>query len=207
MSISDPSFSDNVFVNCPFDSDYVSLLRPLLFTIVCLGYSPRIASERLDSGEPRIEKIIDLIQQSKYGIHDLSRLISSETGEIFRLNMAFELGVDFGCRSFAGGEASSKKLLILEKDKYAYQKALSDLSGSDIKNHDNDPETLVREVRNWFVQTTSARAPSGTRIWERFNEFMADFYLQRKEQGYKDKDLEIMPTQEYIGFIREWLSG
>lgn len=121
--------------------------------------------------------------------------------------MAFELGVDVGCRSFAGGEASSKKLLILEKDKYAYQKALSDLSGSDIKNHDNDPETLVREVRNWFVQTTSAKAPSGTRIWERFNEFMADFYLQRKQQGYKDKDLEIMPTQEYIGFTHEWLSG
>lgn len=27
-------FSKNVFVNCPFDKDYLSLLRPLLFTVV-----------------------------------------------------------------------------------------------------------------------------------------------------------------------------
>jgi hypothetical protein len=179
----------------------------LLFAIICLGYNPRIASERLDSGEPRIEKISDLVQRSKYGIHDLSRMRSTEKEELYRLNMAFELGVDFGCKLFAGGEAPSKKLLILERERYTYQKALSDLSGSDIKNHNDEPEILVREVRNWFVGMTAAKAPSGTKIWELFNEFMADFYLQRKEQGYKDKDLEIIPTQEYVGFIQEWLQA
>ncbi len=119
----------------------------------------------------RIDKIVDLIQKSKFSIHDLSRLQSSEKDEFYRLNMAFELGIDFGCRSFAEGDASSKKILILEKERYRYRRALSDLSGSDIKNHNNEPQDAVREVRNWFRETTSSRPPSGTVIWDHFNVF------------------------------------
>lgn len=67
-------FDKNVFVNCPFDEEYRPLLRPLLFTIIYLGFKPRIALEELDSGAPRIQKIIRIISACKYGIHDLSRL-------------------------------------------------------------------------------------------------------------------------------------
>jgi hypothetical protein len=206
VSPKDTNFSKSVFINCPFDPDYIALLRPLLFTILYLGYIPRIASERLDSGEPRIDKIAELIQQSKFSVHDLSRIESSDKEELYRLNMAFELGIDFGCRLFAGGKVKSKRFLVLEKERFRYQKALSDLSGSDIKNHNNEPEELVREVRNWFVQTTSLRPTSGTKIWEDFNEFMADFRQKREEQGYRGKDLQTMPTQEYVDFIKEWLA-
>ncbi len=31
-------FDQNVFVNCPFDDEYLPLLRPLLFTIIYLGF-------------------------------------------------------------------------------------------------------------------------------------------------------------------------
>lgn len=203
---SQPSqFSKNVFLNCPFDDEYLSLLRPLLFTVLYLGYTPRIASERFDSGEARINKICNLIQESKLSIHDLSRIKSSKKNEFYRLNMPFELGVDIGCRLFKGGQATTKKCLILEKEKYRYKKALSDLSNSDIKSHNNDPERAVREVRNWFVETELRRADSGTKIWERFNEFMADFYAKRKGEGYKDKDLDMMPIPEFVHFIEDWL--
>ena len=50
-------FEKNVFINCPFDSAYLALLRPLLFTIVSFGFIPKIASERSDSAEQRIDKI------------------------------------------------------------------------------------------------------------------------------------------------------
>jgi len=53
------NFSTNIFINCPFDKDYKSLLRPILFTIVYLGFNPRLASERSDSLEQRIEKILN----------------------------------------------------------------------------------------------------------------------------------------------------
>jgi len=85
-------FNRNVFVNCPFDDEYLPLLRPLLFCLIYLGFSPRIALESLDSGKPRYDKIVLLIQQSKYAVHDLSRLQASKAGEFYRLNMPFELG-------------------------------------------------------------------------------------------------------------------
>lgn len=63
MTAPDPGdFERSVFVNCPFDQDYVELLRPLLFTIAYLGFKPRIALERFDSLEVRVDKICELIQ-------------------------------------------------------------------------------------------------------------------------------------------------
>ena len=198
-------FTKNVFINCPFDNEYLSLLRPLLFVIIYLGFQPRIASESFDSGEASIKKICNLIECSRFSIHDLSRIKSSKKGEFYRLNMPFELGVDIGCRLFKGGKTADKKCLILEKERYRYQKALSDLSNSPIKNHKNKPEIIVRQVRNWFVENGLTKADSATKIWGQFNEYMADFYEKRKAEGFKDKDLKMMPIPEFICFIEDWL--
>lgn len=206
MTNTTDNFSNNVFINCPFDSDYIGLLRPLLFTIIYLGYNPRIASERSDSGEIRFQKICELIEQSRISIHDLSRIRSTKKKEFYRLNIPFELGVDFGCRLFKRGQAKQKKCLVLEKEKYRYQIALSDISGSDIKSHNDDPEEIVRQTRNWFVENEIKHAESPTKIWQSFNEFMASFYQKRKKEGFKDKDLELMPIPEYIQFIKDWLT-
>src|SRR5687767_5016753 len=133
------AFSRNVFVNCPFDSDYRPLLSPLLFTIVYVGFIPRIASERSDSGENRIDKICALIRECQYSMHDLSRLRASQAGEFSRMNMPFELGIEYGCRVFGNPSFRTKKCLVLEKVQHEFQKAISDLSGIDIKRHDNEP--------------------------------------------------------------------
>jgi len=79
------------------------------------------------------------------------------------------------------------------------------MSGSDIKSHNNEPEGIVRQTRNWFVENEDQRVDNATKIWEFFNEFMADFYQKREEEGYKDKDLEMMPIPEFIHFIEDWL--
>lgn len=94
------NFDKNIFVNCPFDKDFLPLLKPLLFTIMYCGFNPRIALERLDSGEVRLVKIKELIDSSRYSIHDLSRIKSKGSGEYFRLNMPFEIGLDLGCRLY-----------------------------------------------------------------------------------------------------------
>lgn len=101
------NFKTNVFINCPFDKEYSDLLKPLLFTIIRIGLEPRIASERLDSGEVRLENIIELIQDSKYGIHDLSRCKAKKAGEYFRFNLPFELALDYAAREFTN---SKKKI-------------------------------------------------------------------------------------------------
>jgi hypothetical protein len=98
------SFARNVFVNCPFDDAYLPLLRPILFVTLYLGLTPRIALESLDSGRPRVEKIISLIEQSKYAIHDLSRMQAERPGEYYRLNMPSNLALMLvaGCSRLAG---------------------------------------------------------------------------------------------------------
>lgn len=183
------AYDANVFINCPFDSRYFSLLRPLLFTVTYLGFRPRIASERSDSGENRVDKICDLIRQSRFSIHDLSRLKAERADEFYRLNMPFELGIDYGARRFCESEFRDKRFLILEKQRYDYQKALSDLSGVDIKSHDGEPEEVVRAVRDWFVETAGLRGvATATVIWWQFGDFTTAFYETMKAAGSPKKD-------------------
>ena len=206
MAKGGPAFSTNVFINCPLDPAYLSLLRPLLFTVVYLGYSPRIATERSDSAETRIDKICGLIRESKYSIHDLSRLRASEVGEFYRMNMPFELGIEYGCRLFGPSPFSEKKCLILEKDQHEFRRAISDLSGIDIKKHGDKPDEVVRAVRDWFVETVGQRRiESPTKIWFRFTDFASDFYDARLAEGFSDDDLNMMPIPEYVGFIQSWV--
>lgn len=196
----------SVFVNCPFDREYLPLLRPLLFTLVDLGFMPRIASERSDAGENRIDKICELIRESRYSIHDLSRLRATEAGQFSRMNMPFELGIEYGCRVFGTPEFRGKRSLILEKDQHEFRKAISDLSGVDIKNHNNSPADLIRAVRAWFVETVGLRGlASATELWSRFTSFRIDFYTTRVEAGFSDEDLETMPIPEYIDSIQAWV--
>lgn len=199
-------FSRNVFINCPFDSKYSKLLRPILFTIIYLGYNPRIASERSDSGEARFGKICELIGDSKFSIHDISRLKASKKLEYYRLNMPYELGVDIGCRLFGSDKFKEKRCIIFEKEKYSYQKALSDLAGFDIKAHNNKPRKIIEELRHWFVENDAIMTDSATTIWDNFNLFMTDFELITTAKGYEQKDIQTMGVHEFIHFIKEWFS-
>lgn len=198
-------FESNVFINCPFDDKYLEILRPILFCVIDLGLEPRIALERLNSGEPRIEKIIELIRNSKFAIHDLSRLKAEKKGEFFRLNMPFELGLDVGARIFGGSVMSSKRCLILEAERYRYQAAISDLSNSDIAAHNNKPVEACKAVRNWLSVEAAIRAPGPTAIWARFTDFMADNYDVLKARAYSDEDIERLPVVELIPCIKEWV--
>ena len=199
-------FEKAVFINCPFDDDYRQLLSALIFTVKYLGYSPRLSLERDDSSDTRIQKIVGIIKESKFGIHDLSRIISTEADQHFRMNMPFELGIDYGAKVLSeDGEWASKKILILEEERYRYQKALSDLSGSDIKNHDNDPFKLIEAVRNWFLVEDNLNADAPKLIWDQFNYFSAELADKLKAKGYELKDVEKIPIPELILHLDEWI--
>jgi hypothetical protein len=45
--------------------------------------------------------------------------------------------------------------LVFERSKYLYQQYISDLNGIDTKAHNDNPENVIREIRNWL--TTSSR--------------------------------------------------
>lgn len=201
------NFSTNVFVNCPFDDDYRQLLLSLLFTIKYLGFTPRLSLEKLDAGTARLENIVDLIETSKFGIHDLSRILSTKKGEHARMNMPFEFGIDYACKKFKEGRCAEKKTLVLEKERYRYQAAISDLSGSDIKNHKDEPMELIKVVRDWFVTEELKTGPSRNKIWYAFNEFTS--YLEEKliEEGHEPEDFETTPIPEIMAYMNNWLAS
>jgi hypothetical protein len=64
----------------------------LLFSVYACGFRPRCALEISDSSENRLSKIEAIIQQCKFGIHDISIMGIDPETKLARLNMAFELG-------------------------------------------------------------------------------------------------------------------
>jgi hypothetical protein len=201
-------FDRNVFINCPFDAEYHELLRPLLFVIVVLGFRPRIALERSDSGELRLVKIAQIVRESRFSIHDFSRLRAGSVGEFYRLNMPFELGVEYGGRVFGRGRLREKRCLILEEQPFEFMRALSDLAGVDVKSHQSEPLELVRQVRNWFVETAGSRnVPSATKLWEDFLAFASEIERTLAEEGVSAEDLHRAPVPEYVGYVRQWLEA
>ena len=156
----DEGFDRNVFVNCPLDADFAPVMEAMLFCIVDCDLIPRFSSERLDSGEARLDKIVGLMSQSRYSIHDLSRLQATEVGEFARLNMPFELGIDYGLKS-GGANFVEKRILVTAAKKYDYQVALSDIAGWDIRHHSNDYQRAIAEIRRWLhALGLTERAPT-----------------------------------------------
>ena len=200
------SFEKCVFVNCPFDEDYEPILQAILFCILYLDFHPRISTERSDSLESRIEKIQDLIKESKYSIHDLSRCQATKKGEYFRLNMPFELGIDYGCRQYFGGNRGDKRSLILEEKRYRYLEVISDLSGFDIQNHEGNFEKAVRKVRNWLVSEAGAEAVGANRILMAYVDFQDWNYESQLKAGFSDEDIQDYPTNELLQAMREWIA-
>lgn len=198
-------FERNVFINCPFDDAYMPLLRPMVFCIYRLGFQPRIALERHDSAEARIEKIIELIQNSRYGIHDLSRIKADKAGEMFRLNMPLELGIDIGAKRFGEGPLRSKKCLILESERYRYQAAISDLSNSDIAVHGDEPLEAFTAVRNWLDAEAGLGADGPTRLWDQFTDFMADNDDVLIARGFSRRDIDRLPLPTLMQNMQDWV--
>lgn len=148
-------YNDSVFINCPFDDEYVPILRGIIYTVYRCGFFPKTALDEDDGLDNRLSKIIRKIKESRYGIHDLSR-IELNSAHFPRFNMPFELGIFFGAKTLGDDQQKRKNALILERTKYSYQQYISDLNGIDTKAHNNDPATAMAKVRDW-LRTASGR--------------------------------------------------
>jgi len=205
MPVTGPSFNKSVFINCPFDDDYRQMMRAMVFTIMYLGFNQRIATEDQDTGHERISKIKRLIRSTCYSIHDLSRMEPLRKKDLPRFNMPFELGLDLGCREYGSGRLKNKKYLVFEKEKYRYQKVLSDISGNDIEAHDNDPLTLVHKLRGWISNILTKKIPGGTLIWQDFNVFLSHLEQAGVKVGLSKEEIQKMKIGEYMIYIRDWI--
>lgn len=195
----------NVFINCPFDNGYFKLLKPLLFSLCYIDLDPQI-SETSDSGEVRLNKIKGLIENSRYSIHDLSRMEPMRDSDLPRFNMPFECGIDFGMKLSNPEGFADKKFLILEKERYRYQKVISDISGNDIKAHKNEPEQMIKVVRDWF-KPNNPNIPRHKEIWLAYNEFEFEYEEILKSEGYDPQDINALTFCDIIENIKAWITN
>lgn len=129
-----------------------------------------------DSGEERIRKIKRIIRECRYGIHDISRVEPDATNRLPRFNMPLELGLFLGAQEYGTQEQTRKRSLVLDTERYRYQKSCSDIAGQDIRAHEDDPAKLIAAVRAMLSTALGgqARLPGPAAIRTRFAAFSAD---------------------------------
>ena len=165
----------DVFINCPFDAAYKPLFYAITYAVIRSGFKPRSALEADDGAEVRLLKIQTIIEQCRYGVHDLSRTEADGNPPLPRFNMPLELGIFLGARRFGGPDHAKKRALILDTQPHRYQRFISDIAGQDIHSHGGRPARAIVEVATWLrMQSKSTTVPGGTQIADEFRQFLID---------------------------------
>lgn len=197
------NYDTDVFINCPFDDDFKQIFYAIVFTVFDCGFRARCSLEEDDGGGVRIEKISNIIHQSKYGIHDISRTELCNVNKLPRFNMPLELGLFLGAKRFGDRNQQKKICLITDTERYRYQKYISDISGQDIKAHNNNHEAAICTVCNWLRSASKKTTiPGGKEIIKRYKLYR--IALPKLCQKTKIEQDEIT-FNDHATFISEWL--
>lgn len=197
-------YARSVFLNCPFDGAYKPLFEALVFAIYDSGYTARCALEVEDSSEVRIDKIANLIASCRFGIHDISRTEPDPSTALPRFNMPLELGMFLGAKRFGPQQQRKKICLILDTERYRFQKFISDIGGQDISAHGGHPAEAIRLVRNWLNNATPKRVilAGGTTMAERYESFRQELPDMAATFRMAPEDLTF---NNFVAFVEEWL--
>lgn len=190
----------DVFINCPFDSEYSPLFEAILFAVFCCNFRPRCAYEAGD--EDRLKRICEIIEECDYGIHDLSRTeLNAEN--LPRFNMPLELGLFIGAKQFGGTRQKEKHYLTLDTEKYRYHKFISDLGGQDPKDHNNDPNQVIQKVRGWLNSHLKEESLLGaTAIKNHYKDYLAQRNALLNTAKLTEHDIEY---DDMIKVMEQWL--
>lgn len=189
------TYENSVFINCPFDPEYWPLFEAITFSVYDLGYYPRCALEVDDSSEVRIQKITQIIRECRLSIHDISRTETSGTPPLPRLNMPLELGIFMGAKSFGTGRHKRKAAMILDTERFRFQRFISDIAGQDIRAHEANTEKVIRHVRAFLLSQSPRTAflAGPEKVIQRFQQFKAELpgslealHIESSDFGYQD---------------------
>lgn len=201
MSDGSERSTDQVFINCPFDPHYAEIFQALIFAVRFCGFTPRCARE-LDDGV-RIEKLNDIIEQCRYGVHDLSRTELDDDNQLPRFNMPLELGLFLGAKRFGDLEQKRKRTLILDVEPYRYQKFISDLAGMDPKSHRGDAGVAVGEVRTWLRNVSGRKIAGPVSAVDAWGRFRGDLPRIAVAAGFDPINI---PYADYEAMVIDWLA-
>lgn len=188
-------YARNVFINCPFDSAYRPLFEAIAFATYGCGFNVRSALEVDDSSQVRINRITAIIRESRLAVHDISRTQLDRGTRLPRFNMPLELGIFLGAKSFGSGNQVDKVAIILDTDRYRYQKFISDIAGQDIRAHGGSTDEAICQVRD-FLSThrePGVFLPGGDKLVDRYRRFRRalpgmcrELHLEPAKLNYRD---------------------
>lgn len=142
----------SVFLNVPYDSPFENLYLAYIVGLTQLGLT--INATLAVPNQGRLDRIVNLIEQSDASIHDLSRIELSSG--IPRFNMPLELGLALYRSRATNGR---HKVFVFEKKPYRMQHSTSDVSGIDPQIHNGRPKGVMAGLRNIFYQEDGTTVP------------------------------------------------
>jgi hypothetical protein len=196
-------YDENVFINCPFDDRYLPLFHSIVFALHDVGFRPRCALEANNFGENRLDKIIEIIAECKYSIHDLSRTQVDSKTRFPRFNMPLELGLDLGCSRYGKPLHQEKVILVMDVEKFRYRNFISDIAGQEIYAHGGCEERVIGIIREWLVNAKPSIIPKSDKIYERYRSFHRVLPTICR---IADWDIRRIPFVGYSYVVAEWLS-
>lgn len=116
--------------------------------------------------------------------------------------MPLELGIFLGAKHYGNTAQKLKRVLVLDVERYRYQRFVSDLSGMDIHEHANDPLVALGVVRDWLVNVSRRHLPSATRIKRLYQSFLDDLPALAAELEF---DPQRIPYVDFERIVGAWL--
>jgi len=151
----------DVFINCPFDDAYQPFFDAIVWTVMRYGYRARCAKEADNSGRNRLQKIMGIIAECRFAVHDISRTEPDLVNQLPRFNMPLELGLWLGAETFGGEVHAEKQCCVFDVDQYRFQKFISDIAGHDIHAHGGEVDRLIVELTKWLRTLPGDDHPGG----------------------------------------------
>lgn len=199
------SSSRDVFINCPFDVDFAPGFRALVFAVIACGFRARCAREMDDGSETRIDKLYGIIEQCRFGLHDLSRTELDKANRLPRFNMPLELGIYLGAKRFGDEAQKQKRCLILDVEQHRFQKFISDIAGMDVTAHSGSPRRMVECTRNWLVMASRRKSiPATGVLLASYDAFEAGLPTIARDAGL---DSSTLVYPDYERLVLAWVKA
>jgi hypothetical protein len=170
---------DEVFLNIPYDHRFERPFLAFISGISAFGLVPPATLE-ITSSTRRLDRILHLIRDCRYSIHDLSRVeIDGAAPRTPRFNMPFELGLSVAHQKASKGK--KHEWFVCESKNFRLTKSLSDLNGTDPFIHDGRIDGLFRELCNMFRRPD--RQPSVQQMARIYRELRRNLPIVLRQTG------------------------
>jgi hypothetical protein len=192
----------SVFLNIPYDSAFENLYLAYIAGLSAFGLIPRATLE-IPTSQRRLQRILKLIQECAYSIHDLSRVqLDAKAPRVPRFNMPFELGLAVG----QNVRNRHETWYVCETVPHRVGKSLSDLNGTDVRIHGGTIRGVFGALCDVFVRKT--RQPSVQEMYRIYLVLRRNLPTIMKQAGARDpygarvfRDLIFAARAEQLAFL------